>query len=647
MKPGGSKPKPAAPSNRQELKARLGAHILSGPQKRGTGMQQTGNISKRPRLDFKGVAVSSVGPSTSTAGTSGTGLRLQLDMDLSSWKEFASLETGASDFITNITDAKEKNKPNRMARLVCSAARQQLSVAADDVNIPFLGNIVRVVREEEYMMKNSNVIVSLFNLMNNLTAQSASDLVDEIIALISSSIGNPNANWPLTVINLMLNDSLGIRNWVDRPNSSTLVQSICSLFGNLEFPSVEAYGTCEIPYNVQKEMVQPPKFNKAPEEVESALQSVLEFFEKHIRMDVNVSKNLLKTLTFCASNPKIRLLSAQKLDAWLQNGKLQSQAKELLLFVASNIRDSYSENNLETFVILLRLRSLRSKQIFTVFQAALRDMLNKCPDSISVFITMIVDNEFSQNKFQHNMSLLWVICNYNFTEALEVISKLLINRLEQGLDNAKSIRIFLRDFFRSNPLRADFPFSVFAKSMFVTFRQKAPLLPATLQDAFFRGCIDVCSILPFVSIPTTLKDSNRRPANTQSLSLTQDTTKFHSQLKQFLSYSLDFLKWAKKSLNVESIIKAYHALLYIGGHSHYASPQVDNWPNEMEFNQLIRVIAECPIEEHLIEEILDVATQTRDVSVLEEWFTLLETLTKRCISVRGMESGEYDLINNK
>lgn len=98
------------------------------------------------------------------------------------------------------------------------------------------------------------------------------------------------------------------------------------------------------------------------------ISSVREYFEKQTEH----TKNVLKTLALCSADSKIRLLAAKKLDNWLQNGKLQRQAIELLLYIAVNMRDAFLEDNLETLMCLVSFRALRSKLVMNVFQVALK-----------------------------------------------------------------------------------------------------------------------------------------------------------------------------------------------------------------------------------------------------------------------------------
>uniref|UniRef100_A0A915ERJ0 DUF3677 domain-containing protein n=1 Tax=Ditylenchus dipsaci TaxID=166011 RepID=A0A915ERJ0_9BILA len=497
LKLGGMKPKGSGlPNSRQELKARLGAHIpVGGPQKRTLlTAQPPSNVGKRPKLDFKsgGLSMPSSSNSLSIAGGSNVGSKCLLEVDLNAWREYSSgTEVNPKTFDVLFTAAKETNKQHKMARMVCAVFKEQLMIEdASEMNMELLNQVIKVTFEEDQLLKNNNQL-----------------LKDQFVSVLNAAIAQQNVSWPLVILNLAINDSLGARNWVDRADTqSILVQIVSSFFGTLNFPSEQASSACELPYVSREVFNGTSKFNKPAEEIDTALKYIIDFFEKQIRIDANVSKNLLKTLAICSANPKIRCLCAQKLDAWLQNGKLQNYAKELLLYIASNTRDCSSDANLEVLLCLVRLRGLRSKQILHVFTVAMKDLLCECPGSLPVLTNLIMDNEFSPNKFQHNMSILQLLFNHNFIESSDLVSKILIKRIENA-DNVKGVRLFLKDFVRSIGVRADFSFSALARAMFASFRKASQHIPRQLQDQFFRCCVDVCSILPFVGITTGLKES--------------------------------------------------------------------------------------------------------------------------------------------
>lgn len=59
----------------------------------------------------------------------------------------------------------------------------------------------------------------------------------------------------------------------------------------------------------------------------------------------------------------------------------------------------------------------------------------------------------------------------------------------------------------------------------------------------------------------------------------------------------------------------------------------------------MKVIAECPVEESLINELIEsstiISTPQRYSLSVNDLITLLEALTKRVLSIRGFENGKY------
>lgn len=69
----------------------------------------------------------------------------------------------------------------------------------------------------------------------------------------------------------------------------------------------------------------------------------------------------------------------------------------------------------------------------------------------------------------------------------------------------------------------------------------------------------------------------------------------------------------------------------------------------MEYNQFIKVISECPLDEALFIELLDAGSAQSLVQRLSlsnnEVITILESITRRALAVRGFEtSGIFGII---
>lgn len=180
-------------------------------------------------------------------------------------------------------------------------------------------------------------------------------------------------------------------------------------------------------------VIQVSKFDRTEDSVSVATKVILDNFRR--RSEIAPTKNLLKTMSTFSACVEVRQLAAQHMDQWLQNGKLQRQAIELLLFVVCNITDASMNANLDVLISLVRLKSLKSKQIMTIFQAALRlavswlmfkqnsffrHLLTNCPGSLSVVLDVILENEFSPTKSQHNAALLHHLFSYSANETTQV-----------------------------------------------------------------------------------------------------------------------------------------------------------------------------------------------------------------------------------
>lgn len=96
-------------------------------------------------------------------------------------------------------------------------------------------------------------MLAIFSLINSLNSTTTSPINISLLISLSSQILESLENWPLTLINYGINDSMGSRNWVDRPNAAQLLQSVFSFFGWLNFPSEQACLACELPY-IQREL---------------------------------------------------------------------------------------------------------------------------------------------------------------------------------------------------------------------------------------------------------------------------------------------------------------------------------------------------------------------------------------------------------
>lgn len=94
--------------------------------------------------------------------------------------------------------------------------------------------------------------MAILSLLNALNSTSTTPIYISLLISIATQILENMENWPLILIYYGINDSLGLRNWVERPNAAQLLQSLYSFFGWINFPTEEACLACDIPF-VQRE----------------------------------------------------------------------------------------------------------------------------------------------------------------------------------------------------------------------------------------------------------------------------------------------------------------------------------------------------------------------------------------------------------
>lgn len=93
--------------------------------------------------------------------------------------------------------------------------------------------------------------MALFALLNSLNSVQATLQTNLLISLLTQ-MTEVMETWPFAIVNYGLNDSLSVRNWVDRTNATQLLQCICAFFGGLLFPSEVSCQACDLPY-IQRE----------------------------------------------------------------------------------------------------------------------------------------------------------------------------------------------------------------------------------------------------------------------------------------------------------------------------------------------------------------------------------------------------------
>uniref|UniRef100_A0A0R3RPM6 DUF3677 domain-containing protein n=1 Tax=Elaeophora elaphi TaxID=1147741 RepID=A0A0R3RPM6_9BILA len=550
------------PSTSDAIRAKPQVHKRELPQ-------LSSSVLKKPRLDFSGKILSST-PTTSSLK--------RAEIDDSKWRSFcAEVQVEPKQLLALLESAKEKQKPQKAARLICAAIREMIdhhketgSWAEEPIicsalmlfvkmNASFLLNSTSLQPHEELI----EVLCSL--LSANFPTSSPSSamaplrkiflffdpaltlyyfyrssfltleffleiLIIRIISIVLCKVLMGTTDWNWRLVESFIDDSLHERQWTDRPSVDGLVVNIMTAFGT-RIPHESMYTACDLTYPERyriEDVVD--RFSKVVDKEQKIDTFVMQMRDVCERKGESAPRNLLKTMCICSGNGNVRLLAARKMDSWLLNGKVI--AREIAQMLAA--KEEY-----------LRVS-----------------------------------------------------------------------------------RTFLREFVRSL-LRMDFDFALFTSHLFnaATEDFSAFATPAF----FFKSLIDFCVMLPFLSITPAVREASQHRRNANS-SLTQthiDTLqKFYTDLKNFFEICTGFFREHYEFCTDNRLfVYSYYRVLYLAPAEYYAS--VDQWPIEGDVMQYMRVISDVPISEQLLCTILDAGSDPSVPIDAADTVDIIENLTKR------------------
>ncbi|KAI6190762.1 DUF3677 domain-containing protein [Aphelenchoides bicaudatus] len=354
-----------------------------------------------------------------------------------------------------------------------------------------------------------------------------------------------------------------------------------------------------------------------------AVFALLNKLETHATaLNLSVLPVALKMLQSIESWP-----ATQKLDFWLTNTKYQRYAQELILFVASNVRDLSSKVDLEILSLLSKLRLQKSRPVQNVFQRAIKEIVTVCPESFMLLTSFILETDLNATlKSQNNIGFLQFLFTQNQSEVLQLVAKRLVKRLENQ-DQLKQVRLFLREFFRS--LQGPY-FSQFSSALLEALKSYNGSHVVTV----FYSCLDLFAMLPFLAISSSVRDAAQIRRNSGNLSTAQINIldRFQQQFQSFTLQAISAIKWAMQNAQMDPTIfvDSLNIVLYLRPYQSYSS---DSWPTEADFNNATRLLFECAIDEKLIVTLVEMKSESVSSA---EILQLIKSLTMRAIQ-NGVE----------
>ncbi|CAI4224923.1 unnamed protein product [Auanema sp. JU1783] len=596
------------------------------------------SLVKKPRLDFSATPLPSKLGLSSTSSTLTVGqLKPPLDW---TWKDFCQNTTvDIATFNEAVTQSLQQDKVNKAARLITSALRLFLEKKADSskfsMEYHFVTIISLIVKEHGKRLTNLNLQKCLSCLICIMKPFSIER--QEIISSLFVCLLEQQTVFDSYLLTVFLHDSLGDRNWIEKSFCSKIVCWCIKPFDTV-FPTKDMYTACNaelaIPDSVPDLSVE-NKFFTETVNLETIQEFVLEVLRKWWEKgNESPGRNLLKTMSLLSGISEVRLAAAKRLDNWVLNGKLQRHALELLLFVGCNIGDvEECPMDFETLSFLLKMRSFKSKQVQSVFQVAIREVLTRSERNLRGIIRIIIANEFgpSQLRAPCNMSILSYLFSLDNRKTTIAFSIELSASVRSREELAKPARLFTREILRAF-LRLDFNFPLFTENYLNSILEDVTEESRELQERAVISAPEVLTMAPIVLISICLKDvfAARRNGSTLSPEQVNTIMKYEKDLLEYFEICLRFLHKVKsKFSSYRNMYSALLRFLYLEKVEYYTT--MDQGPSDFEFTQGMKVISECSLADKVLWLVVG-----QDSALLQQQdaIDIIYELTKRAMIFR-------------
>uniref|UniRef100_A0A914W7M4 Uncharacterized protein n=1 Tax=Plectus sambesii TaxID=2011161 RepID=A0A914W7M4_9BILA len=229
-------------------------------------------ILKKPRLDFsQGLAAPSASAQPASALNQFSAVPTRRDpVNDELWRDLAVnvSEFNPKDLVGKVGAAEERLKTTKIPKYLCAAFKHLLDRRASGRAEPMLIlGLSYLSKKNGAHFQHSAVAEGLCALIRSHTSvvgqprpNKATDLTQFGISLFQSSFED-STDWPLTVVKVYIDDSLGDRSWVDRSECSKFVANILTAFDSA-VPPEPLLVAAEVPG--PPGTVAPPHNSKSP-----------------------------------------------------------------------------------------------------------------------------------------------------------------------------------------------------------------------------------------------------------------------------------------------------------------------------------------------------------------------------------------------
>uniref|UniRef100_H2XNV6 Uncharacterized protein n=1 Tax=Ciona intestinalis TaxID=7719 RepID=H2XNV6_CIOIN len=560
--------------------------------------------------------------------------------------------------------------PSQAEAFLCGAI-QSLRVNRIKPDHTTVLSLLTLAKQRPDIFNNKSVVESLASLLKkDIGLEYVKSKHNNIVAIIASSILmevlDQEENWPLLIVRVFLDDSLGERIWVDHVHCQQFVHTIVAAYGTKPNPTLE--GDVEM-----KEFPKEPPVLSLSEEilklqvfimsykltfsnhfmflfinlrfedkVDSIHQITIELLRDRLtrRQAPNaVGKTLIRTLTSVCGLQEVRLMSIQKLEMWLQNPKLIKPAQDLLLAICVNC-NTHSQEDVDVIGHMTKMR-LKSKLLLNHYTLCIKELIEAHPDNLKTMFSYVLYNELSNARNPSNMAVVVSTLQYYPESAAKTLASVCQDLLLQHEDYLRAVRGLLREIVRS--VKHDMQFPALALGLMQEpDMEKFSALDQPHKDRFISSTCDLVCLTMLLSITPHAKEViayiiGKKKALEGQMS---DAEIVYAQSKETLAkIQHNALWWAHAvvvprlapRISAQEFIQLLQKFLFLKPPDTYHTR--DNWPPESERTSLVKMCHDCSVLEGSILRLAAIGLSTDHPLVPAEALDMIGQLVRRAGSI--------------
>eukprot|EP00057_Strongylocentrotus_purpuratus_P024524 XP_011678998.1 PREDICTED: integrator complex subunit 1 [Strongylocentrotus purpuratus] len=574
-----------------------------------------------------------------------------------------TIEVPPIELVDRVLAADEAEDDESIDKILCGALKSLKTVRAKPSPALYLG-LMYLAKVKPMFFESENVIETTCSLLKRDIGMSFKSKGNALVSVVACNLLMHafvyEHNWPDIFVKVYLEDAHGERVWVDHPYCKEFVTNIQTAFGTkLASPhlqmatdplrgslsdvsgsgspsredaegsqasSTPTLGSEEGDLGSESQETM-PRYSLLRDEIE---KDVVDFVKEQLvrRQGMDTPRNLLRLLTSTCGFSEVRLITAQRLEMWLQNPKLTRPAQELLVSTCVNCC-THSQEDVEVIGHLIKIR-LKTKPLINHYLISMKELLSQHKENLPTVVKHVIYNELSNARNPNNMALLGALFQHSPELAAKNLAAVFQDLLMNRDDYLRALRALFREIVKA--LRYDVDFVAFCRGLMTekTDRQFTELEKA-IKDRMFASLCDLICLASLLSVTPQIREivaaytrGERKASDMESLRAFQAQV---SMTQRDCVWWIHTIAISMFTLTQGELNKVIQKLVFLDTHEGYCSK--DNWPQETDRGLLLSLLSEVPVQEDTLMRLLIMGLERTIPLAAGEALDLVDKLVKR------------------